>query len=276
MAALDYLFELNVSSMPVLHTVEVDSFAHVRMLRTLLARNNTPLEVFDMTILHHLTDLREVGEACSCNVTATTALNSPLSFAARPVAVEAEASAPTDRQCGPAARRLPERARDTAAAREPVALRLCAAEGAPLHPLLLPLGLRGGGRYALRNAPRAGRDAPGRAVLHRRVRPAGGGPGWTDVRKAGLPAPGRHLSLPAVGRHRRRARHHHRAGDRVSQAQAGGPGARLYLRAGPLHLGARKHHVHRFSAVERGGLWTVSRREKGRDCKTFLTLGLVE
>ncbi|XP_061507517.1 leucine-rich repeat and transmembrane domain-containing protein 2 [Anopheles gambiae] len=57
---LDYLFELNVSSMPVLHTVEVDSFAHVRMLRTLLARNNTPLEVFDMTILHHLTDLREL------------------------------------------------------------------------------------------------------------------------------------------------------------------------------------------------------------------------
>uniref|UniRef100_A0A182JZ86 LRRCT domain-containing protein n=1 Tax=Anopheles christyi TaxID=43041 RepID=A0A182JZ86_9DIPT len=57
---LERLVELDVSNMPMLHTVEFESFENVKMIRTLAARNNTALEVFDLSILQHLTKLQEL------------------------------------------------------------------------------------------------------------------------------------------------------------------------------------------------------------------------
>ncbi|XP_049287654.1 carboxypeptidase N subunit 2-like [Anopheles funestus] len=57
---LEQLVLLNVSSMSVMHTVEIESFQNVKLLKTLIGRNNTALEVFDLTVLQHISSLKEL------------------------------------------------------------------------------------------------------------------------------------------------------------------------------------------------------------------------
>uniref|UniRef100_A0A182MDD9 LRRCT domain-containing protein n=1 Tax=Anopheles culicifacies TaxID=139723 RepID=A0A182MDD9_9DIPT len=57
---LKQLVQLNVSSMPVLHTVEVESFENVKQLKIYTGSNNPALEVFDLKILRHLSFLKEL------------------------------------------------------------------------------------------------------------------------------------------------------------------------------------------------------------------------
>ncbi|XP_053668610.1 carboxypeptidase N subunit 2-like [Anopheles marshallii] len=57
---LDQLVQLNISSMTVLHTIEIESFQNVKLLQTLTGRNNSALEVFDLTVLQHISSLKEL------------------------------------------------------------------------------------------------------------------------------------------------------------------------------------------------------------------------
>ncbi|XP_049537811.1 nyctalopin-like [Anopheles darlingi] len=58
--ALPNLRHLNVSSMPWLGQIAVESFTNVKALRTLLCRSNRALSVFDMAIFSHLPELRKL------------------------------------------------------------------------------------------------------------------------------------------------------------------------------------------------------------------------
>ncbi|XP_035788101.1 chondroadherin-like [Anopheles albimanus] len=58
--ALPNLRHLNVSSMPWLGQIVVESFANANALRTLLCRSNRALGVFDMAIFSQLPELREL------------------------------------------------------------------------------------------------------------------------------------------------------------------------------------------------------------------------
>uniref|UniRef100_A0A182W578 LRRCT domain-containing protein n=1 Tax=Anopheles minimus TaxID=112268 RepID=A0A182W578_9DIPT len=57
---LKQLVQLNVSSMSLMHTVEVESFQNVKQLKTLTVRNNMALEVFDLSVLRHVSFLKEL------------------------------------------------------------------------------------------------------------------------------------------------------------------------------------------------------------------------
>lgn len=57
---LDTLLHLNISSMTMLNSINVDTFQNVKMLRSLTSRNNTGLEVFDLTVLKHVANLQEL------------------------------------------------------------------------------------------------------------------------------------------------------------------------------------------------------------------------
>uniref|UniRef100_A0AAG5D1U6 LRRCT domain-containing protein n=1 Tax=Anopheles atroparvus TaxID=41427 RepID=A0AAG5D1U6_ANOAO len=57
---LHKLHHLNMSSMPALNRIHVDSFQNVKSLRSLTCRNNTALEVFDLAILGHAINLQQL------------------------------------------------------------------------------------------------------------------------------------------------------------------------------------------------------------------------
>ncbi|XP_053678060.1 SLIT and NTRK-like protein 4 [Anopheles nili] len=57
---LDQLQHLNISSMPFLHTIEVESFQNIKSLQTLTGRNNSALEIFDLSVLRHVAGLQEL------------------------------------------------------------------------------------------------------------------------------------------------------------------------------------------------------------------------
>ncbi|XP_052864890.1 insulin-like growth factor-binding protein complex acid labile subunit [Anopheles cruzii] len=57
---LPHLRHLNVSSMPWLGSIDVDSFKNANNLRTLICRNTTALDKFDMQIFQHVSELQEL------------------------------------------------------------------------------------------------------------------------------------------------------------------------------------------------------------------------